>query len=59
MDGLTLREMRIAGLSMSATIVALGVAEGGGSASFGAIRIAIALLGLALVLFARRRQTSP
>ena len=59
MDGLTLREMRIAGLSMSATIVALGVAEGGGPGSFGVIRIAIAVLGLALVLFARRRPTTP
>ncbi|HLW91599.1 MAG TPA: hypothetical protein VKS78_09895 [Roseiarcus sp.] len=53
MDFLTLREMRIAGISISATIIALNVAEGGGSASFSAIRIGLAALGLLLVLFAR------
>jgi hypothetical protein len=59
MDGLTQREMRIAGISMSATIIALNVAEGGGAASFSAIRIGLAVLGLLLVLFARswRRAT--
>jgi hypothetical protein len=54
MDSFTRREMRIAGLSISATIVALGVAETGGYGAFSAIRIALAVLGLGLVLFAGR-----
>ena len=52
MDWLTLREMRIAGISIAATVVALSFAETGGYGSFYTIRIALAALGLGLVLFA-------
>jgi hypothetical protein len=53
MDFLTQREMRIAGLSIAPTVVALNLAELGSHEAFNIIRVALAVLGLCLVLFAR------
>jgi hypothetical protein len=54
MDFLTQREMRIAGLSIATTVVALNLSELGSHDAFNIIRVALAVLGLSLVLFARR-----
>ena len=54
MDYLSIREMRIAGMSIGATLAALLVAETGGSLSLNIIRAALAVLALAFVLFADR-----
>jgi hypothetical protein len=54
MDGFTIREMRIAGISIATTIAALGFAEIGGHGSFNVVRVALAVLGLGLVLWAGR-----
>jgi pilus assembly protein Flp/PilA len=52
MDWLTLREMRIAGISIATTVIALSFAETGGQGPFNTIRIMLAALSLGLVLFA-------
>ena len=54
MDIFTVREMRIAGIAIATTLVALSVAETGGQLSLNIIRAALAALGLGLVLFAGR-----
>jgi len=54
MENLTIREMRIAGVSIAATIAALLVAETGGAWSLNIIRAALALSALAFVVFADR-----
>jgi hypothetical protein len=56
MDGLTVREMRIAGISIATTVVALSFAQGGGPWAFHVIRLALAALGLGLVVIASGRQ---
>jgi hypothetical protein len=56
MDGFTVREMRIAGISIATTVVALSFAQGGGPWAFHVIRLALAALGLGLVLVASGRQ---
>jgi hypothetical protein len=56
MDWLTLREMRITGIAISTTVVTLSFAESGGPWSFHVIRLALAALGLGLVVFASGRQ---
>jgi hypothetical protein len=54
MDGFTIREMRIAGISIATTVVALSFGETGGHSSFNVVRVALAVLGLGLVLWAGR-----
>jgi hypothetical protein len=52
MDGLTIREMRIAGISIATTVIALSFADIGGHSSFNVIRVLLALLALGLVVCA-------
>ena len=52
MDGLTRREMRIAGISIATTLIALSLAGIGGQGSFNVIRVLLALLALGLVVWA-------
>jgi hypothetical protein len=59
MDFLTIREMRICGISIATTIVALIVAQTGGSWSLNFTRAALAGLGLVLVLFAEKLRHTP
>ncbi len=55
MDYLTSREMRIAGMSIAATVIALTVVEMlGGNWSVNVLRALLAACGLLLVLFAKR-----
>jgi hypothetical protein len=55
MDYLTSREMRIAGISIATTVVALTIAGMlGGSWSVNVLRVLLAVCGLFLVLFAKR-----
>jgi hypothetical protein len=54
MDGLTIREMRIAGISIATTVIALSFANVGGQGSLNLIRVLLAVLALALVVCAGR-----
>jgi hypothetical protein len=55
MDYLTSREMRIAGMSIAATVIALTVVEMlGGDWSVNVLRALLAACGMSLVLFAER-----
>ena len=54
MDGLTIREMRIAGISIATTVIALSFAAIGGPSSFPLVRAMLALLALGLVVWAGR-----
>jgi hypothetical protein len=54
MDGFTVREMRIAGIAIATTVIALSFAESGGHNSFNVIRVMLALLSLGLVVWAGR-----
>jgi hypothetical protein len=54
MDGLTIREMRISGISIATTVIALSFANVGGNGSFNIIRILLSLLALGLVVCAGR-----
>jgi hypothetical protein len=56
MDGLTVREMRIAGISIATTVMALSFAQTGGPWAFHVIRLALAALGLGMVVIASGRQ---
>jgi hypothetical protein len=54
MDGFTVREMRIAGIAIATTVIALSFAESGGHGSFSVVRVMLALLALGLVVWAGR-----
>jgi hypothetical protein len=54
MDNLTIREMRIAGITIATTVIALSFAEIDGHASFNFLRVVLALLALGLVLWSGR-----
>jgi hypothetical protein len=54
MDGFTIREMRIAGIAIAATVIALSFAQSGGHGAFDLIRVLLAVLALGLVVWAGR-----
>jgi hypothetical protein len=54
MDGLTIREMRIAGIAIATTIIALSFAETSGHTSFNVLRVLLSVLALGLVVWSGR-----